>query len=72
MEARLGVRLLHRTTRSVTLTDEGVTFDGRCTEILEVLEAAEAVVTARGVSPSGRLKIDVPISFGRLQPLPVI
>nr|WP_244035141.1 LysR family transcriptional regulator [Methylobacterium sp. E-066] len=72
LEARLGVRLLHRTTRSVTLTDEGATFHGRCTEILEALEAAEAVVTARGVSPSGRLRIDVPVSLGRLQVLPVL
>ncbi|MCJ2127522.1 LysR family transcriptional regulator [Methylobacterium sp. E-045] len=52
LEGRLGARLLHRSTRSVTLTDEGATFHGRCTEILEALEAAEAVVTARGISPS--------------------
>lgn len=72
LEARLGVRLLHRTTRSVTLTDEGAMFHGRCVEILEALEAAEAAMVARGLSPAGRLRIDVPVSLGRLQVLPVI
>ncbi|MCJ2113499.1 LysR family transcriptional regulator [Methylobacterium sp. E-025] len=72
LEARLGARLLHRTTRSVTLTDEGANFHGQCAEILEALEAAEAEVTARGVAPSGRLRIDLPVSLGRLQVLPVL
>lgn len=72
LEARLGVRLLHRTTRSVTLTDEGAMFYERCAEILQALEAAEAAVVARTIAPSGRLRIDVPVSLGRLQVLPVI
>jgi DNA-binding transcriptional LysR family regulator len=72
VETRLGVRLLHRTTRSVTLTDEGAMFYERCIDVLQALEAAEAAVTARGVVPSGRLRIDVPVSLGRLQVLPVI
>lgn len=72
VETRLGVRLLHRTTRSVTLTDEGAMFYERCVEVLQALEAAEAAVSARGVVPSGRLRIDVPVSLGRLQVLPVV
>ncbi len=42
LEARLGVRLLQRTTRNVTLTDEGAVFYEHCIEILKALEAAEA------------------------------
>jgi len=72
LEARLGVRLLHRTTRSVTLNDEGAAFYDRCVEILQALEAAEAAMVARSISPTGRLRIDVPVSLGRLQVLPVI
>ena len=72
LEARLGVRLLHRTTRSVTLTGEGATFYESCVEILHALEAAEAAMVARGISPTGRLRIDVPASLGRLQVLPVV
>ena len=72
LEARLGVRLLQRTTRSVTLTGEGAVYYERCVEILQALEAAEAAMVARGVSPTGRLRLDVPVSLGRLQVLPVV
>ncbi|RZL58033.1 MAG: LysR family transcriptional regulator [Variovorax sp.] len=72
LEARLGVRLLQRTTRSVTPTDEGLVFYRQCVEILQALEAAEASMTARATVPAGRLRIDVPVSLGRLQILPVV
>ena len=72
LEARLGVRLLQRTTRNVTLTDEGAVFYEHCIEILKALEAAEASMVARTMEPAGRLRIDVPVSLGRLQILPVV
>ena len=72
LEARLGVRLLQRTTRSVSLTDEGSEFYRHCVDILQALETAEASMAARTSVPAGRLRIDVPVSLGRLQILPVI
>lgn len=72
LETRLGVRLLQRTTRSVTLTDEGMVFYTHCVGILQSLEAAEASMAARSTVPTGRLRIDVPVSLGRLQILPVV
>jgi DNA-binding transcriptional LysR family regulator len=58
LEARLGVRLLQRTTRAVSLTDEGVAFYERCAVALaDLREAAEAVASVRA-SPRGRLRVD--------------
>ena len=47
LEARLGVRLLHRTTRKLSLTEEGRAFHARCKAILGELDEAESVITAR-------------------------
>lgn len=64
LEARLGVRLLHRTTRKLSLTDEGAVFHARCKELLSGLDEAEAEITARSDQATGRLKINAPVSFG--------
>ncbi|KAF1044952.1 LysR family transcriptional regulator [Xylophilus sp.] len=65
MEADLGVRLLHRTTRFVHLTAEGVEFLTRCQAILQELDnATMALSNARSV-PQGRLRVLVPVGFGR-------
>jgi DNA-binding transcriptional LysR family regulator len=64
LEARLGVRLLHRTTRKLSLTDEGTVFHARCKELLGSLDEAEAEITARSGRATGRLKINAPVSFG--------
>jgi DNA-binding transcriptional LysR family regulator len=64
LESRLGVRLLHRTTRSLSLTPEGEVFHARCKELLEGLEAAEAEISSRGTDASGLLRINVPVTFG--------
>lgn len=72
LEERLGLRLLHRTTRSVSLTDEGAVFYERCQRILTDLDEVEAAMATRKQEPSGRLRIDVPFSFGRLHVLPLL
>jgi DNA-binding transcriptional LysR family regulator len=71
MEAHLGVRLLHRTTRRVSLTPEGAAFHARCKGLLADLEAAEDEVTHRADRAIGVLKVNVPVSYGirRLAPL---
>jgi len=64
LEARLGVRLLHRTTRRLSLTEEGKVFHARCKDLLTVVDEAEAEVTARTGEAVGQLKVNVPVSFG--------
>jgi len=71
LEARLGVRLLHRTTRKLSLTEEGDVFYARCKEVLGVLEEAEAEVTARRDRAVGVLKVSAPVSFGLLHLAPL-
>jgi DNA-binding transcriptional LysR family regulator len=71
LEARLGVRLLHRTTRKLSLTEEGDVFHARCKEVLGVLEEAEAEVTARRDRAVGVLKVSAPVSFGLLHLAPL-
>lgn len=68
LEARLGVRLLHRTTRRLSLTAEGERFHLRCRELLAGVDEAESELQS-GSSPGeavGTLKVNVPVSFGLL------
>ena len=64
LEAHLGLRLLNRTTRKVSLTDEGAGYLDRCREILAAIDEAEQEFTARALEPSGRLRVTAPMSFG--------
>lgn len=64
LEQRLGVRLMHRTTRKLSLTPEGELFLARCRDILSGIDAAEAEISTRSVTASGLLKVSVPVSFG--------
>lgn len=64
LETRLGVRLLHRTTRRLSLTEEGAVFNTRCRELLSALEEAEAEVSSRSGAARGLLRVNVPVSFG--------
>ncbi|HSV35771.1 MAG TPA: LysR family transcriptional regulator [Ramlibacter sp.] len=64
LEQRLGVRLMQRTTRKLSLTQEGEVFLARAREILASVEASEAELSTRTDSASGLLKISVPVSFG--------
>jgi DNA-binding transcriptional LysR family regulator len=64
LEERLGVRLLHRTTRKLSLTTEGEIFQARCRELLANLGDAEAEITSRTGAAGGLLKANVPVTFG--------
>jgi DNA-binding transcriptional LysR family regulator len=66
LEQRLGVRLLHRTTRRLSLTDEGQTFHARAKELLATLDDVEAEATSRTARAAGLLRINAPLSFGVL------
>jgi DNA-binding transcriptional LysR family regulator len=72
LETRLQVRLLHRTPQSLGLTDDGTVFYTRCTQILEDLEETESAMAVRSATPTGGLRISVPVALGRTQVLPVI
>lgn len=71
LEKRLGTRLLHRTTRRLSLTDEGKVFYVRCKAVLADVEEAEAEITARSGHVHGLLKINVPVTFGLLHLSPL-
>lgn len=66
LEARLGVRLLNRTTRRLSLTEDGEVFYQRSKELLGGVESAEAEITSRTAEAIGQLKVNIPVSFGIL------
>jgi DNA-binding transcriptional LysR family regulator len=72
LEQRLGTRLFHRTTRSLSLTDAGAVYYRTCTKILAELEEVEAAMASEQVAATGRLRIDLPASYGRLRVLPLL
>ncbi|CAH1658694.1 LysR family transcriptional regulator [Chelatococcus asaccharovorans] len=72
LEERLGIRLLDRTTRSLNLTAEGQAYYQSCLKVLEELNAAETLLASRKRVVSGTLRINLPISFGRLCVMPVL
>jgi len=64
LEQRLGVRLLQRTTRKLSLTEEGRLFYGRCKTLLTDVEVAEEEITAKSIAVKGLIRVNVPVSFG--------
>ena len=72
LEERLGVKLLVRTTRRITLTHEGSAFMEDCQRLLIDFANAEASVSAGGVKASGHLRITAPAGFGRRHVAPLI
>ncbi|PTD97223.1 LysR family transcriptional regulator [Pseudothauera lacus] len=72
LEARLGVKLLLRTTRRITLTFEGSAFLEDCQRILNDLANAEASVSLGGIKPSGHLRLTAPAGFGRRHVAPLV
>jgi len=65
LEAGLGVRLFHRTTRTVALTSEGHELAERCRRIVEEVEALRDQAAGTRAEPSGTLRLNVPITFGK-------
>lgn len=72
LEDNLGVRLVHRTTRRVSLTEEGMMFLPHAEEVLASMELAQASVGAGSVTPQGTLRITAPASFGRMHMIPAL
>ena len=72
LEARLGVKLMVRTTRRITLTHEGSAFLEDCQRLLVELADAEASVSAGGVKASGHLRLTAPAGFGRRHVAPLV
>jgi LysR family transcriptional regulator for bpeEF and oprC len=72
LEGQLGLRLLARTTRSVGLTEDGAAFFERCRRILADLDEAEQVLTQARLAPRGRLRVDLPLSFGWIKLVPLL
>jgi len=72
LEEKLGVRLLYRTTRRLSLTEAGEYYFENAVQALSYATEAEAAVTQLQVKPQGRLRINTPMSFGRLHIVPLI
>ena len=72
LEERLGVKLLLRTTRRISLTHEGSAFLEDCQRLLAELAHAEASVSAGGVKASGHLRLTAPAGFGRRHVAPLV
>jgi DNA-binding transcriptional LysR family regulator len=71
LETALGVRLLHRSTRQVVLTETGQTFFATCQRVLEDLKEGEESVSGEYRAPKGELAVTAPLGFGRLHLQPV-
>ena len=72
LEEGLGVRLVHRTTRKVSLTEDGVAFLPHAEEILASVDAGRASVGAGEASPKGTIRATAPSSFGRMHLIPAL
>jgi DNA-binding transcriptional LysR family regulator len=72
LERHLGVTLFQRSTRAVSLTDEGAAFLERARQILTDLREAEQIVQGGRSVPRGQLYVTAPVMFGRLHVLPVV
>lgn len=72
LEASLGVRLFHRTTRQVSLTPDGERLFGRCERVLAELDDLQAEAAGTRETVSGTLRLDAPITYGRKVLMPVL
>lgn len=72
LESHLKIRLLHRTTRQLSLTEAGASYVAACRRILEEIGEAERAATGEYASPKGELVVTAPIVFGRLHLVPVV
>ncbi|MBN3762394.1 LysR family transcriptional regulator [Burkholderia sp. Ac-20365] len=69
LETRLGARLFHRSTRSITLTNEGALFLTRCQRIFEEIEAAESELAHAHAAPRGQLRVSMPMVTKLMMPV---
>jgi len=72
LEEELGVRLLNRTTRRMSLTEEGRVYLERCRQILSDVDEAEEALSSRGALPRGTIRVTAPVLFGQLRVAPAI
>ncbi len=72
LEAQLGVRLFNRSTRRISLTEEGRRHLESCRQVLAALDDAEAALTAEASEPAGRLTITAPMMFGQMHVAPAV
>ncbi|MEI9804195.1 MAG: LysR family transcriptional regulator [Pseudolabrys sp.] len=72
LEARLGMKLFHRSTRRLSITDAGRTYLEASERILADMEAADAAVAAERVEPRGLLRLNAPVAFGARQIAPLL
>ncbi len=72
LEARLGIKLFHRSTRRLSITEAGRNYLEASERILVDIEAADAAVAADRVEPRGLLRLNVPVSFGTRQIAPLL
>ncbi|MGJ7511749.1 LysR family transcriptional regulator [Variovorax sp. GT1P44] len=72
LEAHLGVRLFHRTTRRISLTEEGRSYLRSAREVLAAADAADRALTADAAEPAGQLTVTAPVLFGHMYVSPAI
>lgn len=72
LESHLGVKLLHRTTRKVTVTEAGSVYFQKCKHLVEGLELAELEVTQLNSAPKGLIRITAPVTYGELHLAPLL
>lgn len=72
LEKRLNIKLLYRTTRNVSLTEEGRVYYQHCRSILDSLDAAEQAVSNLSLKPQGMIRLTAPVTYGEQQLLPLV
>ena len=72
LEKRLNIKLFYRTTRNVSLTEEGRVFYQHCRSVLDGLDAAERAITNLQSKPQGKIKLTAPVTYGEKQVLPLV
>lgn len=72
LEAHLGVRLFHRTTRRVTLTEEGKRYLESCRHVLAAVDEADGTLVAEAREPAGQITITAPVLFGHMHVAPAV
>lgn len=72
LEQRLSIQLFYRTTRKVTLTEEGRIFYQHCRSVLDGLEEAKRAITNLQTKPQGKIKMTAPVAYGEKQILPLV